>query len=67
MHLVLLWIFYMTGSLECAVFTYEIFCLVLYLYGHFVIIPSNSHILSQCYLISKDWLEYQDQVPYLTV
>lgn len=49
---ILLWIFYVTGSLGCAIFTYEVFCLVLCFSEHFVIILYNSHSLSQRYLIS---------------
>ena len=55
----------MTASLGCAIFTYELFCLVLCFSGRFVIIPYNSDILSQNYLISYNWQEYEDLIPSL--
>lgn len=60
---ILLWIFYLTGSLGCAVFTCEIFRPGLCFPGLFVIIPYRSHILSQHYLVSYGWLGHQDRVP----
>lgn len=60
---ILLWIFYLIGSLGRAIFTCEIFRPVFCFPGLLVIIPYRGHILSQHYLVSHGWLEHQDWVP----